>query len=398
MIFLIMTTLSASGSQTAEDKLKTDMINSAKTLETYNFNLESNQNIVITNHSASATNTTNVVIASIGNGSVNLTGEEMSVTSTMNVISDSAKNVTPVRTETYFINDTIYSRVDNNWTRLQVPNASQLWGQQNMVLQQSDLLNASRMTMAGSETVNGQDCYKVTVVPDINVYAAILSQQMGSSLPLADMNLTELFKNSTVEWTSWITRDTNHLAKNDIKMAFTITPEIMGISPVGANFEMKVNLQAKMLFRDFDKPMNITLPDNATNAPTLTLIESNTTSAINESKTEVINETKAAAEAGSSTNLTAFPLIGGNGEITATVFGVKYSDHTPISPNPSPETKTLVTIDIACDLPWFNAVLVDNDDNFYNMEYSITVLSKFSPIYNYHYISSHILYPCFLIR
>jgi len=27
-----------------------------------------------------------------------------------------------------------------------------------------------------------------------------------------------------------------------------------------------------------------------------------------------------------------------------------------------------------------------------------TVLSKFSPIYNYHYISSHILYPCFLIR
>ena len=378
MIFLIMTTLSASGSQTAEDKLKMDMVNSAKNLNSYNFSLESSQNIIITNPSAN--NTSIVIITSFGKGSVNLTGKEMSVISTINASSNSSKNATPVQAETYFINDTIYSKADNNWTRLLMPNSSELWNQQNMVKQQAEMLNDSNIVSAGLDTVNGQNCYKIKVIPNETVYAAILSQQMGSSLPLADMNLTELFKNSTMEWTSWITRDTNHLAKNDIKMAFTITPEIIGLSPVVANFEMKVNLQAKMLFRDFDKPMNITLPDNATNAPTLTLIESNTTSVINESKKEVINETKAAAEAGSSTNLTAFPLTGGNGAITATVFGVKYSDHTSISPNPSPETKTLVTIDMACDLPWFNAVLVDNDDNFYNTEYSISYMTNIAGV------------------
>jgi len=252
-------------------ELKTMAIDSAKNLNSYNFDLESIQNIVITNRSASTANTTNVAITAAGHGSVNLTGRAMNVVSTMNVISDSAQNATPVQTETYFINDTIYSMVDNNWTRLQVPEAGLLWEQQNMVLQQSELLNASTITVAGSETVNGQDCWKVTVVPDINVYAAILSQQMGSSLPLAYMNLTELYQSGTVEWTSWITKNAHLLTKNDIRMAFAITPETMGLSPATGDFQMKVNLQSVMNFRDFNQPIHVVLPAGASSAQTLQL-------------------------------------------------------------------------------------------------------------------------------
>jgi hypothetical protein len=252
-------------------ELKTMMIDSGKTLKSYDFDLESTQNIVITNRSASTANTTNVAITASGQGSVNLTGRVMSVSSTMNVISDSAKNVTPVKTETYFINNTIYSMVDNNWTKLQIPDASLLWAQQNMVAQQSELINASKITVAGSETVNGQDCWKVTVVPDINVYAAVLSQQMGSSLPLAYMNLTEIYQSGTVEWTTWVTKDTNLLIKNDIKMAFTITPETMGLSPAAGDFQMKVNLQSVMDFKDFNQPIHVVLPAGAYSAQPLQL-------------------------------------------------------------------------------------------------------------------------------
>ncbi|HWQ18834.1 MAG TPA: DUF6612 family protein [Methanotrichaceae archaeon] len=252
-------------------ELKTMAIESAMKLKSYNFDLESTQNIVITNRSASTANTTNVAITASGQGSVNLTGRVMSVTSTMNVISDSANNVTPVETQTYFINDTIYSMVGNNWTRLQVPESDLLWQQQNMVAQQSELLNASTITVAGSETVNGLDCYKVTVVPDINVYAAILSQQMGSSLPLAYINLTELYQNGTEEWTAWITKDTHLLTKNDIRLVFTITPETMGLSPAAGDFQMKVNLQSVMNFKDFNQPIHVVLPAAAYSAQTLQL-------------------------------------------------------------------------------------------------------------------------------
>jgi len=254
--------------------LKTMTIDSAKDLRTYDFNLESTQNIVITNRSAKTANATNVAITSSGQGSVNLTGRAMNVASTMNVISDTAANATPIKTETYFINDTIYSKADNNWTRLQVPEAGLLWAQQNMVIQQAELINASNITVTGSESANGADCYKVKVVPDINVYAAILSQQMGSSLPLAYINLTELYRAGTVDWTAWVTKDTHLVTKSDIRMTFTITPETMGLSPAAGDFQMKVNLQALTNFKNFNQPVKVILPAEAASAQMLVLTPS----------------------------------------------------------------------------------------------------------------------------
>lgn len=255
----------------SSEELKGMLANSVANLDSYRFETEAGQNVLIRNTSANATdaNATSVILSSKGQGSVNLTAKEMVITSNVTLISDSEGNMTPVKTETYFINDTIYMLIDQNWTKLQLPNSEDLWGRQNVVVHQVELLNNSKINLAGSEKIDGVDCYKIDVEPDIETFSTVLSEQMGSSLPLEYMNVSELFRSSNIKWTSWITKDAHHLKRNDLQMDVTVTPEVMGLTEGTESFEMKINLKAVTTYRDFNAPIRVAVPPEAARAQPL---------------------------------------------------------------------------------------------------------------------------------
>lgn len=253
-------------------EIKKSMADSVANVNQYTFEMNSSQNIEVLNRSANVTNTSVVKILSSSQGAIDLAGREMMVTSLMEIQSDAQSAVPPVSTETYFLNDTVYMRLDNNWTMLKVPDPESIWASQNMAAQQVALLNISQLEVTGSENVDGQDCYKVKVTPDINAYAAVLSEQMGSSMPLAYMNLTELYERGTVDWTSWISKDGSLLKKNDIRMSLAITPETLGLTNESGDFQMNVDLQTQTLFRNYNQPVSIVLPEDARGATALPVI------------------------------------------------------------------------------------------------------------------------------
>ncbi len=253
-------------------EIKKSMADSVANVNQYTFEMNSSQNIEVLNRSANVTNTSVVKILSSSQGAIDLAGREMMVTSLMEIQSDAQSAVPPVSTETYFLNDTVYMRLDNNWTMLKVPDPESIWASQNMAAQQVALLNISQLEVTGSESVDGQDCYKVKVTPDINAYAAVLSEQMGSSMPLAYMNLTELYERGTVDWTSWISKDGSLLKKNDIRMSLAITPETLGLTNESGDFQMNVDLQTQTLFRNYNQPVSIVLPEDARGATALPVI------------------------------------------------------------------------------------------------------------------------------
>jgi len=111
-----------------------------------------------------------------------------------------------------------------------------------------------------------------TATRSINAYAAVLSEQMGSSMPLAYMNLTELYERGTVDWTSWISKDGSLLKKNDIRMSLAITPETLGLTNESGDFQMNVDLQTQTLFRNYNQPVSIVLPEDARGATALPVI------------------------------------------------------------------------------------------------------------------------------
>jgi hypothetical protein len=256
----------------AED-LKAMMVESVRSLDTYRFSMGMTQNIEIINRSTVPVNITKVVISSSGDGAVNLPGRAMGISQTSRVRAGDGDNATSMESQTYFINDTIYMMLGGNWTRLKLPNADQLWDRQNMVKHQVELLNSSKLEMMGSENVDGQDCYKVRVVPDMYTYAAVLSEQMGSSMPLAYLNITELYRRGTMDWTSWITKDKHFFKKYDLKMGFIITPETMGQTAMEmGDLEMRVQLNATIDFKDYNAPVAVKLPEKAEKASPLAML------------------------------------------------------------------------------------------------------------------------------
>lgn len=253
------------------EEIKVLMIDSVKNLDSYRFSTESSQHIEVFNRSINESNASTIAVNTMGEGAVNLTGRAMGLVQKVNLVSEN-KNASTVESETYIFNDTIYTMIGGNWTRLMLPNADLIWSRQNMVRNQAELLNHSQIELLGSENIDGQDTYKVKVTPDMNAYAAVLAEQVGSLLPVSALNLTEMYKNSSVEWTSWITKDTHLLKKNEINMNLTVTPETVGLSVESAgNFEMLIDVSATTLFKDFNQPVEIVLPEGARNATVLTI-------------------------------------------------------------------------------------------------------------------------------
>ncbi len=267
-----------SAAEPSADELKTLMIDSVNNLDSYKFNTESTQQIEVFNRSTEDGNVSTVTVTSVGDGAVDLEGRAMGMVQSVNMVSEN-NNATSGKSETYILNDTVYIGLDGNWTSLKLPNADLIWDRQNMVKNQAELLNNSEIELLGSENVDGQDTYKVKVVPDMNTYSAVVSEQVGSVLPVAALNLTEMFRNSSLEWTSWITKDTHLLKKNEIQMNLVVTPETMGMpANETGNFEMHIDATATTTFSDFNQPVEIILPEGAKNATMMTLLPAPTIS------------------------------------------------------------------------------------------------------------------------
>jgi len=154
-------------SNASSGEMKQMIVNSTDDLSAYRFTVNSIQMIDLINQSANFSNTSRIVINSSSNGAVNLIARSMSISSILSVHSDESKNVTPPSSsETYFLDDTIYMRLDKNWTQIGMPNSQELWNHEHMIRHQIVLLNRSKLEISGSENIDGQDCFKVNFTPD----------------------------------------------------------------------------------------------------------------------------------------------------------------------------------------------------------------------------------------
>jgi hypothetical protein len=248
------------------------MIDSVANLDSYRFNIDSTQQIEVFNRSTKGENVSTIKVTTVGDGGVNLTARAMGVVQSLNIVSDD-NNATSGRSETYILNDTIYMSMDGNWTSLKLPSADLIWDRQNMVKNQAELINNSDIDLLGSEVLDGEDTYKIRVVPNMDTYAAVLSEQVGSILPVAALNLTEMYRNSSLDWVSWITKDTHLLKKNEVQMGLMVTPETIGLSAnETGDFEMHVNVTATTVFSDFNQMVEVVLPEGAKNATVMTVL------------------------------------------------------------------------------------------------------------------------------
>jgi len=238
--------------------LNTLMANSGKNLESYRFVTETVQEIKSMENSTQAST---LVIRSLDEGAVNLTAQNMSI-STSKSASSGSEALPSMQQEVYVIRDMAKVKLDGNWSQAALQDAKYFWALQNVAEKQDILLNSSQLVLSGSETIEGQDCSRIEVIPDRKAYESVLFEQLGSVLPLAYMNLTKLYKSSTVNWTLWVSKDDGLPRKENVNMVFSVTSEIMELPDDQIkDFLLKIDLNTTTLYMDYNQPLLITLPE-----------------------------------------------------------------------------------------------------------------------------------------
>ncbi len=265
--------------------LRSLVADSSANLTSYRFFMEMQQKIDLVN--LTTDDVQKIYTHSFGFGSANVTERalKMSLTSLTYDEAD-AENASVMAIEEYLLNDTIYMKLDGNWTALKMPSVSEAWASQSTMAQQLEMINQSRLTLIGSEMVDGQDCYKVRADMDMGSIAGQLSSEATSLVPMQGMNYSELFSNMSIGVYYWISKDTHLLKKTDIVETFVMTPESFGVpANQSETQEMRITAEVSMLFKGYNENIAIKLPPEAEAARSFSSIFMEST----ESDTAVLN-------------------------------------------------------------------------------------------------------------
>jgi outer membrane lipoprotein-sorting protein len=230
---------------------------------------------------------------------VNLTGMQVHATasSQSEMKTESQPEVSnSTKTEVFLLGNSTYVWEEGkNWTHLVDPrSAEEVWSgsNNNHVLSMARSFSLSNTEDLGGEDVNGEDAYKLRIVSgdeeDINLYNTAISvaaKIVGYPLYIPTFNRTELNETAKTEKTIWISKSTYLPVKYQSTMSFTITPEIVGAMDLKSGQmtmlnqsirlgEVSVLVETSDIFRDFDTPKSIVLPEEALNAPAISPLSS----------------------------------------------------------------------------------------------------------------------------
>lgn len=201
-------------------------------------------------------------------------------------------NTSKTSAEVYQMGNTTYVNEEGgNWTHLVDPRSKQeVWGpdKNNQVMTLAKTFNLSTTKDLGSETVNGEDAYKLLIVAGsedfINLHNAafaIAAKMTQYPMFLPSVNTTELNETGKIEKTIWISKMSYLPVKYQSVMSFSMTPEIIGalnpntgqmtmLSQSARLGEISVHIDTSDLYSDFDRPTAITPPKIALSAKAIT--------------------------------------------------------------------------------------------------------------------------------
>lgn len=141
----------------------------------------------------------------------------------------------------YIVDETAYQEVGGRWQTQDVSDQN-LWEQGNQLALQRRMLNNSDVEITGSDAVDGEAVWVVSVQPDEATVQQLLSQSatgVGENLELNDVSFRQ-----------FVDVDSYHVRKLEMTMDATIQGE-------------SATLDLTMTFSEFNQPVDIQVPEDA---------------------------------------------------------------------------------------------------------------------------------------
>lgn len=250
------------------DQLKQMMTGSADNLTTYTYARSAESTIIYSNESLqdkfAAVKTTK--------GKVNLTAKSGSWSHQLTDIGGGQV----LSWQGYFLNGTEFWKEGENWTQFNITDIDTIMGDYNELPGQAELLNYSNLSITGTETIDGEDCYRLAGEPIPLIEKTILGTQifaayLSSPFPLPDefdnknfdIDNTSIQGNSDVSVTAWISKGTSLLRRIEIDSSLILTPSILEIEE--QNFTIQSTLQERTDYGNFGESVQIALPKESQN-------------------------------------------------------------------------------------------------------------------------------------
>ena len=273
---------SQSGPDKSVEDLKTLSISSAENLSSYSLKSSVTQTLLLNAPGANRTaeNATTVTESVETEASVDLSGFQAKASgSTKNTVKlpGQAENSSSTNADVYQIGNSTYVKDESgNWTHLKDPRSAEaIWGEgnNNQVKAMVMMINQSQVEAIGSESIDGEDAYKLNIVTGsadydnlYNIAFSIAAKLTQYPMFMPSVNRTELNETGKMEKTIWISKKTYLPVKYQSLTSFRMTPEIIGgLDPNTGQMKMfnqsmqlgaiLVSIETNDLYYDFDKPV-----------------------------------------------------------------------------------------------------------------------------------------------
>jgi len=172
--------------------------------------------------------------------------------------------------EMYMLTDWIYMNLEmtgmgKQWVKTPVTEDVKEAFNMNVVDQQlMPLESMGEVEFLKYESVDGSQCFVLSIVPDIDAMKAWLeAQQITSTTADWDMLVGDMF--NELSYKVWVDTETNLLKKMTMVVDMNLTASQVGATDTDFD-SMTMHMELEMTLSDYNEPITIDLPDEALDA------------------------------------------------------------------------------------------------------------------------------------
>jgi hypothetical protein len=180
--------------------------------------------------------------------------------------------VQDVTYDAYMYPDWIYYRMEvpgmgEQWMKMPTTEELEVNFNTDMAHEHLGLLeSAAELELLWYEEVDGEECYVLSAVPDMEKFMQLVAQQQGSTQDVdweEIATFTDVYKK--FEYYCYITKDSRMVKRIVYEMEIETTPEQAGASE--NDFDtMKITMSMDVKYYDYNEPFSMDLPDEAQDA------------------------------------------------------------------------------------------------------------------------------------
>jgi len=153
----------------------------------------------------------------------------------------------------------------DQWTKMKLTDS--LWAAQSQFTNMTDFLKTpTDLEIAGSENIDGVDCYVINIVPDTEAlmnWTMGQMQAMQGQSSLQGMDLSKILEGFLVK--EWIAKDSFSIVRQQIDLSLDMA-SVMPTSPTNSASQMSMEMSALLNYHDYGEQVDIQLPTEAVTA------------------------------------------------------------------------------------------------------------------------------------